>query len=169
MGMEGPLVDKEGFPRADIDVHTVRHARQRIACLQTDHSLLMKEIEEELYKIHAEIRATKDSGEVPVEVADTPDQSTPSAAPFAKVDRVDAGSPAAIAGLEVEDEVVEFGSVSSSNFHNIQQIGELVHNSVGRPVRVKVLRKKMKVTLSLTPGPWSGRGNLGCNIILIKR
>jgi len=30
--MDGPLVDAEQFPRADIDVRVVRHARQRVIC-----------------------------------------------------------------------------------------------------------------------------------------
>ena len=30
--MDGPLVDAEGFPRADIDVYSVRHARHSIIC-----------------------------------------------------------------------------------------------------------------------------------------
>ena len=30
-----------------------------------------------------------------------------------------------------------------------------------RPVRVRVLRNKQMLAVSLTPGPWSGRGNLG--------
>lgn len=32
VGMKGPLVDAEGYPRADIDIFSVRHARHRIAC-----------------------------------------------------------------------------------------------------------------------------------------
>lgn len=30
--MDGPLVDAEGFPRADIDLYQVRTARHIIAC-----------------------------------------------------------------------------------------------------------------------------------------
>ena len=30
--MKGPLVDAEGFPRSDIDVYSVRIARNRIIC-----------------------------------------------------------------------------------------------------------------------------------------
>ena len=30
--MEEPLVDAEGFPRSDIDVYQVRHARSNIRC-----------------------------------------------------------------------------------------------------------------------------------------
>jgi len=40
------LVDTEGFPRNDLDVHTIRTHRNALAKLQTDHKRLMKEIEE---------------------------------------------------------------------------------------------------------------------------
>lgn len=52
-GLKGNLVDSEGFPRADIDIIEVRKLRNRRACLQTDHSVLMKEIENRLYGIHS--------------------------------------------------------------------------------------------------------------------
>lgn len=32
VGMDGPLVDEEQFPRDDIDLYSVRHARHRIIC-----------------------------------------------------------------------------------------------------------------------------------------
>lgn len=32
VGMDEPLVDSEGFPRQDIDVYQVRHARHKIIC-----------------------------------------------------------------------------------------------------------------------------------------
>lgn len=43
--MDEPLVDNEGFPLADVDVYAVRHARQRIICLQNDYKALMRQIE----------------------------------------------------------------------------------------------------------------------------
>lgn len=48
------LVDAEGFPRNDVDVRTVRIARQQILCLQNDLKDLMKEIEKGLEEIHAD-------------------------------------------------------------------------------------------------------------------
>ena len=60
VGMTGKLVDIEDYPRADIDVYSVRAARHRIICLQNDHKSLMKHIEEGLYKVHTEARAAKD-------------------------------------------------------------------------------------------------------------
>ncbi len=32
VGMDAPLVDVEGFPRADVDLYTVRTARHDISC-----------------------------------------------------------------------------------------------------------------------------------------
>ncbi|KAK7106813.1 26S proteasome non-ATPase regulatory subunit 9-like isoform X2 [Littorina saxatilis] len=170
VGLDGPLVDSDGYPRNDIDVYSVRHARHRIACLQTDYSAVMKDIETELYRIHAELRESREdeSHDIPMEVTGSAPTS-PQAPPFVTVDRVDPSSPAADAGLQVGDEIVEFGSVTSHNFTGLKQIGELVHHSVGRPVRVAVLRQEKSVLICLTPGPWSGRGNLGCNIVAIKR
>jgi len=35
--MHGPLVDKEGYPRSDIDVYSVRVARNKIICKSVAH------------------------------------------------------------------------------------------------------------------------------------
>lgn len=59
--MSDPLTDESGFPRNDIDVYQVRHARQQIICLQNDLKQKMKEIEKGLEIIHAESRDTESS------------------------------------------------------------------------------------------------------------
>lgn len=33
VGMDEPLTDAEGFPRPDIDIYSVRHARHQIICM----------------------------------------------------------------------------------------------------------------------------------------
>lgn len=65
-GLHGGLVDAQGFPRADIDVHAIRNSRHRLACtysagdcllpdlytgLQTDHVAVMKRIEQGLLEV----------------------------------------------------------------------------------------------------------------------
>lgn len=42
--MSTPLVDEEGFPRADIDIYAVRHARVRIIELRNDLTRIMDQI-----------------------------------------------------------------------------------------------------------------------------
>ncbi|TFJ84890.1 hypothetical protein NSK_003922 [Nannochloropsis salina CCMP1776] len=53
-----PLVDAEGFPRADIDVWDVRVKRNRLACIDTDHAELMKRIEELVQRLHQEAKTS---------------------------------------------------------------------------------------------------------------
>ena len=53
MGIDTPLVDAEGYPRNDVDVHRARELRHRLAVIRTDHKVLMKEIEKELIKLSA--------------------------------------------------------------------------------------------------------------------
>ena len=51
MGVDTPLVDAEGFPFPNVDVHGARILRHRLAILRTDHGALMKEIEDGLKKV----------------------------------------------------------------------------------------------------------------------
>jgi Nas2 N_terminal domain len=51
MGVDTPLVDREGFPRADIDVLRARTLRSRLVAIRTDHKTLMKQIEEQLAQL----------------------------------------------------------------------------------------------------------------------
>lgn len=55
-GLKEPLVDYEGFPRADVDIFEVRKLRNRHACLQTDHGKLMKELEQKLFSLHSDYK-----------------------------------------------------------------------------------------------------------------
>jgi len=54
-----PLVDAQGFPRADLDVHAIRTARSQLAMLQTDHKNLMSRIERAMLAVHADAKAAK--------------------------------------------------------------------------------------------------------------
>jgi len=166
--MTDELVDGEGFPRSDIDVLTVRKTRVRIIYLQNDLKNILKEIEEGLYNVHAKARENRP----PVKKVDN---STISAdlEPFLHVDLITEGSPAEKAGLEVNDMITRFGSITLDNFSGLKVIGELVNNSKGTEINVTVQRKLdnklVNKSLKLTPNVWSGRGFLGCNIVPIKK
>jgi len=45
MGINDPLVDKDGYPRADIDVYKARHLRNELACLRTDYKEFSTKLE----------------------------------------------------------------------------------------------------------------------------
>ncbi|KAK3105800.1 hypothetical protein FSP39_006016 [Pinctada imbricata] len=165
VGMKEPLIDTEGYPRADIDVYTVRHARHKISCLQNDHKDVMKEIEEELYKIHAEARQKKAESMEEDDGQSAGTSGKEELLPFATVDRVDDRSPASNAGLEAGDEILSFGSVTCNNFQNMSNIASVVQHSKDKPLNVKVRRKGKDFNVSLTPQTWNGRELLGYGII----
>ncbi|XP_066510535.1 26S proteasome non-ATPase regulatory subunit 9-like [Hoplias malabaricus] len=168
VGMHAPLVDVEGYPRADVDLVQIRTARHSISCLQNDHKAIMVEIEEALHKLHARERAKREQDQAEAQV-ERMEQEASLPPPFARVDAVTQGSPAYQAGLHMGDEIIQFGSVNTSNFQNLQNIASVVQHSEGKSVSIAVVRNGQSVHLSLTPQRWSGRGLLGCNIVPIRR
>ncbi|KAL7545051.1 hypothetical protein ACHAWF_008416 [Thalassiosira exigua] len=59
MGIDTPLVDAEGFPRADIDVYRARTLRKRFKEIQTDHKALEQRIAAGIVELSA---LTSDGG-----------------------------------------------------------------------------------------------------------
>ncbi|KAK1328620.1 hypothetical protein QTO34_012193, partial [Cnephaeus nilssonii] len=173
VGMNEPLVDCEGYPRSDVDLYQVRTARHNIVCLQNDHKAVMKQVEEALHQLHArdKEKQARDMAEAQEEamsqsLGQSEGLSPPQA--FAKVNSISPGSPASIAGLQVDDEIVEFGSVNTQNFQSLQNIGTVVQHSEGKPLNVTVIRRGEKHRLRLVPTRWAGKGLLGCNIIPLQ-
>lgn len=173
VGMNEPLVDCEGYPRSDVDLYQVRTARHNIVCLQNDHKAVMKQVEEALHQLHArdKEKQARDMAEAQEEarsqsLSQSEGLSPPQA--FAKVNSISPGSPASIAGLQVDDEIVEFGSVNTQNFQSLQNIGTVVQHSEGKPLNVTVIRRGEKHRLRLVPTRWAGKGLLGCNIIPLQ-
>ncbi|CAL1675067.1 unnamed protein product [Lasius platythorax] len=165
--MDEPLVDSEGYPRQDIDVYQVRHTRHKIICLTNDHKALMKKIEEGLHKVHALSMGSEAQEPVP-NVSDSQEIESVSLEPFLRVNLVSPGSPAEIAGIQVEDLILEFGSIHYRNFKSLTDIGKLVENSRYKTVNLKIKRGSNSIVLSLTPRPWVGKGLLGCNVIPLE-
>lgn len=162
VGMNGRLVDDEGFPRPDIDVYAVRRARNRIICLRNDHKAVMKLIEEKLHQIHAETRLRRGAESEGVARGEER-RILPTV--FARVSQVTDGSPAASAGVKADDKIAEFGSVTAANFTGLKNVADVVQHSVGSPVHVLLVRREESVSLSLTPRRWHGQGLLGCVIV----
>ncbi|XP_057621934.1 26S proteasome non-ATPase regulatory subunit 9 isoform X2 [Chionomys nivalis] len=139
IGMNEPLVDCEGYPRADVDLYQVRTARHNIICLQNDHKAVMKQVEEALHQLHArdKEKQARDMAEAQEEAMsrrlDSNNPTLPQA--FAKVNSISPGSPASIA----------------------------------KPLNVTVIRRGERHQLRLTPTRWAGKGLLGCNIIPLQR
>ncbi|MCL4135585.1 UNVERIFIED_CONTAM: hypothetical protein GTU68_020919 [Idotea baltica] len=161
--MNTPLVDNDGYPRSDIDVYQVRHARHDIICLQNNHKVMMKKIEEGLQKVHE--RGPGSAFDPNGTNASTPMESLVA---FAVINRVDSGSPSEKDGLIVNDEICKFGSVTLDNFRNLSSVGEVVQHSKNKPIQLIVRRENKEKFVYLTPRSWSGPGLLGCNIVPLE-
>lgn len=53
-GVRGSLIDKDGFPRADIDIPAIRCDRNRLAVLHNDHKELTVKIERIILELHSQ-------------------------------------------------------------------------------------------------------------------
>eukprot|EP00038_Savillea_parva_P017007 m.18830 g.18830 ORF g.18830 m.18830 type:complete len:198 (+) comp3630_c0_seq1:111-704(+) len=161
-GVTEPLVDQEGYPRSDVDVHAARIDRNKLARLRTDRALAAKKVESLLHQVHAEspTGGTNSSG------TGAPNQAT-ERQPFATLNDVAPGSPAAVAGLANGDKLLLFGDADASTVDGLGTIGSITRANVGKPVRVMVKRGDKTKLLRLVPQEWSGRGLLGCALLPI--
>ncbi|KAI0863311.1 hypothetical protein F4860DRAFT_81480 [Xylaria cubensis] len=175
VNMETPLITRDGFPRADIDVAQIRTTRSRIIHLKNDYKDLMNAIEKHLHEHFASLQDIGDvaSNPNPANQATMMGDSIPETleAPFAKVNSVVANSPAEAAGLKAGDEIRNFGYVNRANHDGLKKVGECVQGNEGQRVLVKISRRadsgtRQELQLYLTPQRnWGGRGLLGCHIL----
>ena len=105
-------------------------------------------------------------GALPAAAAQQTNVQHPAAAlpPFAVVDEVSQGSPAAAAGLQLWDQMLSFAGVTKQTPNTLQAVAAALQANEGRPVETVVLRQGAPAVLQLTPQPWGGRGLLGCHL-----
>ncbi len=151
--MKTPLVDHEGFPRADIDIYAVRHARAALLPLYNDLKYKMDEIHDALANLHLQAQngiALTNPNEL---------------VPFAKINGVAPDSPAYEAGLERGDLVLEFDDINSNTIEPLKKLANELRGFEFKAIRVIVLRNGQKVSLRVTPKPWNGKGLLGSHLV----
>lgn len=191
-GLTAPLVDREGFPRADVgDLAAARRDRHDLACWTNDHKALMKEVEEVVHSLMAagssgggqkeEDEAMGEATEAapapaaPAAAAPPAQTTTTNLPPFASVGDVAPCSPAAAAGMQVGDLILRLAGVdaaagaadappSSSSPLLLERVAAALAASENRPCACVVLRAGRRVALELTPRRWAGRGLLGCHL-----
>lgn len=176
--MNTGLTTFDGFPRADIDVAQIRTTRARIIRLKNDHKALMEKMEEAVHEHFAAGKSaeslpptntTGSQANVPQGAATTAIQHSSSAIepPFARVNSVVDGSPAATAGMRAGDKVTRFGWVDWTNHERLGKVAQVVQQNENSAILVKVLRDSSStVQLQLTPRrDWGGRGMLGCHLV----
>ena len=167
IGIKDLLIDKEGFPRGDIDIYNARRKRARLSTINLDHKEVMRRIENELQSIHASPlpASSAPSGQREKHLAVV--SLTDRLAPMARIDEILEGSPADVAGLKNGDLLLQFGAVSSRTPDFLGAIPRALRDSMGESLAVVVDRPgnpETPVSLSLTPKVWSGRGLLGCHL-----
>ncbi|KAF1773533.1 PDZ domain [Phytophthora cactorum] len=175
-GLNGPLVDAEGFPRADIDVYRVRQLRHTLALKQTDHQTTMKKIEALLPRVF-EARSVGKQQEAKTATATTEPQVNDVAERMLKLEsewkqRLSEVKPeerdllpfAVVenSGLEAQDRVLRFGTADASNHRELAAVRDIVQRNIGSGIRVVVRRQSEILALELTPQTWRGPGVLGC-------
>lgn len=79
---------------------------------------------------------------------------------------VSPSSPAEECGIQKDDEILAFGSINADNFKELKQISDLVAHRQNQTIPIKIKRRDRTHDLHLTPKTWSGRGYLGCNIVI---
>lgn len=180
--MHTSLLTPDGFPRADIDVAQIRTARARIIHLRNDYKDLMAKIEKHIHEHFASLAEGAADAEVAPasSSADAASRDEPALRdyvperlgdPFAKINTVAPGSPAASAGLQPGDLIRNFGYVDAANHDQLKKVAECVQASAGQSVIVKISRpaaapSQRELQLTLVPRQgWGGRGLLGCHIL----
>ncbi|KAJ0171562.1 hypothetical protein K1T71_013112 [Dendrolimus kikuchii] len=180
VGFSEPLVDIEGYPRNDIDIYKVRHARHRIICLQNDHKQIMHLIEKGLEEVNAYIKGitTNGYGDAQMPTSSSSEQTIcrrveevkiPEYQPFATVTAVQGASPADLAGICIDDELIQFGTVNHTNFTDRRQIFDVASHSVNQKVNVRVKRGDNIINLTVVPQISPQTALLGIQINYIEK
>ena len=192
-GVDGSLIDKDGFPKPGLDHVTIRTVRHDLICTQNDLKNLMEKIEKKMASYFEEInnkRSEENKEEPKNNIFNNKEEKTTDAVgedknkendmeqnmkeAFAKIVSVEIGSPAEEAGLKPEDHIINFNGVLYKGVsHNpLITLSEIVKNKIGEKIPVSIVRKNKDnilhmEKLNIIPHTWNGRGVLGCKFQII--
>ena len=188
-GVQGALIDDDGFPRSDIDLYRIRTQRSRLAIINTDYHVIMNKIEKGLHAAlyQDDVNDSQSSNvqqnqeQQPVssiqqEVVNSSSTTTTSvfslALPIiARIDEVSESSPASEAGIDLNDFLISFGRVNAQTPTSDiprainEELMDCVNNNRGSiPIVVRRSSSGEIASFQITPREWSGRGYLGCHL-----
>ncbi|RNF12060.1 putative proteasome 26S non-ATPase subunit 9 [Trypanosoma conorhini] len=182
VGLTGPLVDAEGFPRDDCDLYAVRRARQMVSCGQNDLKAMEASMHEKLAMLHEESQAeAKRQMERDEEArrkgkADAVERrrrvrlvdEMSKKPPFVRVVKALTDSPGAQAGLTAGDLILQYGEVDAAVVaaRGFGEMARVTGSHEGKTLSVWVKRRggaaETVVELLLVPKSWEGSGLIGC-------
>ncbi|KAM3275547.1 hypothetical protein ACQJBY_044113 [Aegilops geniculata] len=176
-GITGSLVDAEGFPRADIDIPAVLAQRRKLGELRNDHKDVTNKIEKNLEVLHS-TKLTRNEQSIPrssgisaplhggLSQNDPMEEDLVTRLPFAIIDDIADGSPAALDGLLLGDEIVKFGSVEAGGRLQERLVSEALSNEDNQ-VSLLIIRQGSPMNMTITPRKWHGRGLMGCHFRIL--
>ncbi|KKZ63234.1 hypothetical protein EMCG_02439 [[Emmonsia] crescens] len=198
VNMSTSLTTFDGYPRDDLDIAQIRTTRARIIHLRNDYKDVMAKVEQGVHAHFARLQQQQQQQNTscPPTSTTTTSMSTPASdlqpitspaieeptsssqvgiieTPFAKINSVVEGSPAAQAGIKVGDMIRSVGHVNWMNHENLTKVAEVVQRNEGNTVLVKLVRRDESgegrdLSLRLIPRRnWGGRGLLGCHLVLV--
>ncbi|KAM7267722.1 hypothetical protein ACFE04_009888 [Oxalis oulophora] len=177
-GIDGTLVDSEGFPLPEIDIPTIRAQRRHLIELKNDYKEITEKIDRNLQILHSARLPAKlnDSGNQGASITDGVGSTASENAvaesssamdvdvilklPFAVIDEITDSSPAAEDGLQLGDTILRFGNVEAGD-NLMQRLATEGQKNQGSAVPVTVMRQGAMINLTVTPRTWQGRGLLG--------
>ncbi|CRG99777.1 proteasome regulatory protein, putative [Plasmodium relictum] len=185
VGMKGKLIDAEGFPRNDIDIYSIRVARNKIICLRNDYIDINKKIEEYLHKVHSThpiIRVERNKNKNGDEnlngnkMYEEPNEEEIEHAKkniFAIIDEIIDNSPSHKAGLKINDYVYQFGDVKKDEIKDddtvciLKKISDYMSNNPSK-IEIKILREEKIYTYCIFPNKTDKGLYIGCHLTPIK-
>ncbi|XP_062193765.1 uncharacterized protein LOC133897167 [Phragmites australis] len=176
-GITGGLVDAEGFPRSDIDIPNVLAQRRRLSELRNDHTDITNKIDKNLEVLHSaklsrnEQSTSSRSGTTAsshngLSQSEPMEEDPVTRLPFAMIDEIADGSPAAADGLQLGDEIVKFGNVEAGDRLQERLVSEALSNEDSQ-VSLVIIRQGSAMDITVTPRKWHGRGLLGCHFRIL--
>ncbi|ORZ12281.1 hypothetical protein BCR42DRAFT_420354 [Absidia repens] len=173
IGMIDYLADSNEYPRSTIDRTTARHIQHQVYRLRNDHKRVMEQVEAMLEQFHQSSSRTTRRWQRLAESSDDnsdgsmePPTSETQLQPFAIVSAVLPGSPASESGLQRNDLVLQFGTVTKDNYHQQSILAAMAQAHLNEPLGIKILRNHERKVLYSTPrNGWGGLGVLGCHIL----
>lgn len=170
-GIDGSLIDKDGFPKAGLDLVAIRTARHELICTQNDHKNLMEVIEKKMTSYFEELSNSQPAEkeeeennnnkinireEKPADaLGEEPNNNNKKdknkeslkeekiREPFAKIVSVAPGSPADEAGLKPDDAIICFNKFlcKGSSNNPLVTLSEIVKSKIGEEIPISLVRK----------------------------
>ena len=192
-GVDGSLIDRDGFPKPGLDHVTIRTVRHDLICTQNDLKNLMEKIEKKMASYFEELNNNKmeeEEEEVKKNNKIGKEETTADACDedmnkknnievnmkeaFAKIVSVENGSPAEEAGLKPDDHIINFNGILYKGVsHNpLITLSEIVKSKIGEEIPMSIVRKNKDNILEMNkikiiPHTWNGKGVLGCKFQII--